>query len=286
MMKKKIMTASRFFRTNQGRFILGVCAYFILIIPFQIALVSLASFFHLQMGHPLGVIEQWIFAKGPWIMAIAKIGSAFFTLSFLLQASDLRHPLKNLIHKNLGHFTFEPVVIVIVGIILILGACDVTRTSAISLDWETIFTSYLGTIVFYGTDFLLFGIMQQELNLSLRSLLSIEIAAAFCQQLSLGTLFPFASGINWTVLPHFLTLIFLSIWKERNMIRPATFLFLYIAPMAALFGLDPIWSNQVSPYKLMRFTSGAHLYVLPILAVIYATAKEKNWFRHRYSVER
>ncbi len=265
-----------------GRQITALMAYYLLIWPIQLSLVSVATYFHLGMEHPLGVIEQWLFAHGPWIMMASKLSAAGTVLMFVFQAGPHRHPYRKVVMDRLRPPDQEIILVTCVAAVLTLATGMPERASVVTIAWGQVGVSLLGTCIFYGTDLYVLFALAQEFPLSLRRRMFVQALAVLMMWGFGKACFPFADGMSSAVLFNFLTLLFLAHWHVEDLVRPGLYLGLFLAPFAALMGLDPMWGTSMAPFVAAHRLGPAHSAILLSLAIGHAYAKERNLFRHKY----
>jgi hypothetical protein len=245
------------------------CSYCLLILIIHHILISTAAFFHFQLDHRLGTIEDWIFQKAWEIIILSKLISSWLILKFISIKSDLRSPIRDLFVRGFLIPQKETIVFVIFFILLIIGIGAPTKGHLISLEFYKPFTSFWGLIVFYLCDVIVFnGLKSIHPFTKLEKWASYVIFSSIIYGSSKGT-FLYGLDISFNIYLIAFISFFLSDWKRINWSLPAFFLITCVAPLGAFLGFDPIWKASFTPLVLSRPIAPINLSLIVIVSLGY-----------------
>ncbi|MEX0798014.1 MAG: hypothetical protein WD025_01130 [Bacteriovoracaceae bacterium] len=253
------MTAllSQIFFSSEARktltYYAGYCALFLFS---YLALVSTISFFHFLLDHEMRVIESWLTRNAWEILTLAKLLASAVVLKALKLNNYLLKNSLDLI-KNSEFFPERKALVLILFLMIFFLALvfqfnvDVAPNTGGS---RFLFTSYLGSIVFYLVD--LFVIYSALANFPLKrkrqkALLSVALPALFL--ISTKIALPYSEEASLFLFLHFGSLILLLIKTKYNLMNVILYSFLIIGPMTSVFGFDLVWGDAFSLYLYPKF---------------------------------
>lgn len=254
------------FHSALKRQVIYTLLYFSLFWGAHLAIVSIIVFFHFMLDHNLNIIDSWIQEEAWKIIIISKLLAGFPILKFLVIYSDERYPIFSLLKKSLSSIRRETFVCIILLIVMPFVIHFSYISYAGPINFVKVFWPLVGTIVFYGVDFLIFFFMQAMMPLRTRqSLLIIVIfalASVFAHRLALS----YAEYDNFLNFSFLSLLLYISIWRGLSWTDSVTLLVLVIAPIAVFVGVNPIGSETSSLFVLENdFSSLSFLSVLFLL---------------------
>jgi hypothetical protein len=130
--------------------------------------------------------------------------------------------------------------------------------------WYYHFASFIGLFLFFGVEFIVIAYLDDVLNQKEnpnRVFLGVAFTAIFALAYRMSV--PDYYGLFPYVILSFSSLMYLSGQSFRSWSNVVCFLLLFVAPMGAVFGLDPVWGNDFSPARVMTKLS------VPFLAAIW-----------------
>lgn len=234
-----------------------------------IIMSSLGAFFHFLLDHEISIVESWLHNNHWEILITSKLISLFLLSRWfkirLYELKTVRQLLKELItwpeHRALVISTF-----ILVGY-LVIGRPVYT---GISGSWYHYLASFGGIFLYFGIEFIVIAYLDDVLNPK-------ERPSYFW--LRLGFIILFAASFRLTIpdyyklLPFvifcFSTLIFLSGPHFKRWSNVLCFLTLFVAPMAAVFGMDPVWGDDFSPFKINSKLELSFLAVIWMISFSY-----------------
>jgi hypothetical protein len=133
--------------------------------------------------------------------------------------------------------------------------------------WYFHLISFLGLFLYFGIDFIVIAYLQEVLH--------DEEAPLFCP-LTIANVFLFSFSFRlcvpdyYNLLPFvifcFSTLVFLSGRAFKSWSNVVCFLLVFVAPMGAFFGMDPVWGDDFSPLPVKTKLA------LPFLGAIWVVS--------------
>jgi hypothetical protein len=243
--------------------------------------VSVVSSFHFMLGHNLGTIEDWIFRHSWEITIIAKFLAFFTTVRIINYLFHAGNPLIDYFR----HFKEKPNPMVWVLIssffVVILFPVKIHVSPTINENTNHQIVSFWGTFFFYFVDFLLISYLRFLYPMDRRGIDKLKIQRELVFDFIFPALFFFFTIISTDYDPRISELMFLNMfliylidsWISRGWINVALFIFLFIAPMGSLMGLDLFWGKEYSPFYLTQGQPILSTTVLTIISAFYLYQK-------------
>lgn len=240
-----------------------------------IILSSIGAFFHFLLDHEISIVESWLHNNHWEILIIAKLISLFLLSRWfkvrLYELKSIRQLIQELVNWP------EPRALVIAAFMiagyLTLGGAVYSGQVGY---WYHHIASFLGIFLYFGIEFIVIAYLDDVLNQKEQPsyfLLSLFYTVLF------GVAFRLSIPDYYNLLPYvifcFSTLLYLSGKSFKSWSNVVCFLAIFVAPMAALFGMDPVWGDDFSPFKI-KSTLGP-----PFLAVIWVISFSYYKFREQ-----
>lgn len=242
-----------------------------------IILSSIGAFFHFLLNHEISIVESWIHNNHWEILILSKLIALFLLNRWfrmrLYQMKSIRELVKEFIRWP------EPKATVISFFMLVsyLSLGRVNYTGQNLGYWYHHLTSYLGLFLFFGIEFIVIAYLDDVLNQKDEpSLLQLGIVYTILFTVAFRLSVPDYYQMLPFVVFCFSTLMYLSGKSFRSWSNVVCFLVLFVAPMGALFGMDPVWGDDFSPFQ-MRSKLG-----LSFLAVIWVVSFCYYKFRDQF----
>jgi hypothetical protein len=252
------------------------CSYCFLILIVHHILISTAAFFHFQLDHSLGTIEDWIFEKAWEIIILTKLSCSWLILKFISIKSDSRNPVREIFVKGFLLPEKETIVFVIFFFLLVVGIGAPTKGHLVSLEFYKPLSSFWGLIVFYLCDVMVFNGLKSIHPFSrVEKWVSYVIFSSILYISSKGT-FLYGLDISFNIYLIGFISFFLSDWKRSNWSLTAFFLITCIAPLGALMGFDPIWKASFTPLVFSRPVEAVNLSLIVIVSLGYFFYKSRR----------
>lgn len=239
-------------------------AYQLLYVVTFIILSSIGAFFHFQLNHEISILESWLHNNHWEILIIAKLISLLLLNRWfkvrLYQLKSIRELVRELVRFP------EPKAIVISFFMIVsyLSLSGMTYTGQNLGYWYYHFTSFLGLFLYFGIEFIVIAYLDDVLNQNQQpnfTSLSFFFTVIFCLGFRLSV--PDYYGLLPYVILCFSSLMYLSGKSFKSWSNVVCFLVVFVAPMGSLFGLDPVWGDDFSPFRVKSKLT------VPFLAMIW-----------------
>ena len=243
--------------------------YQVLLWATHILMVSFSSYIHFLLDHRLGTIEEWIFYHG-WEIAISsKLIITYLALKFILVISSERNPFVSVLKRGkppLG-YRFYLSLVPLVVIFCYLGK-PVSQTTS-QLSRFAFFISFIGNYLLFACEACVLHLLVQYRQLrkldSILICLIVPSVSFFVQKAT------FLYAIDWGIVTFALTFLvgYLVVGSKVDWGAASAFSFFIIAPISSIFGLDPIWSKNFSPFVFAQPLNIEVVFITVILSVYY-----------------
>jgi len=266
----------KFYYTSIFKNFVYFISYWLLILVVHHILISSAAFFHFQLGHRLGTIEEWIFEKGWEIILATKLICSWLILKFISIKSDSRNPLRDIFIKGFSWPEKEIFVFTIFFLLITIFIGDPKKSNLVSISFIKPFLSYWGISLFFLTDVMVFN--------SLKSIHPFGKIERWCSYiifsgvlyLSSKTIFLYGLDLGFNLYLIAFISFYLSDWKRENWTIPAFFLLTCVAPLCAILGWDPIWKGSFTPMVFSRPLTSTNLSLIVFVALGYFFYKSRD----------
>lgn len=242
-------------------------AFQLLYVVLFIVLSSIGAFFHFLLNHEISIVESWLHNNHWEILIFAKLVSLYFLNRWfkvrLYQMKRIRDLVKELVNFP------EPKAVVISFFMAVsyLSLSGIVYSGQNFGYWYHHFASFMGLFLYFGIEFIVIAYLDDVLNqkeqpnfLWLSILYTLIFTGAF--RLSVPD--------YYNLLPYvvlcFSTLMYLSGKSFKSWSNVVCFLIVFVAPMGAIFGMDPVWGEDFSPFRVKTKLA------LPFLAAIWVVS--------------
>lgn len=245
-------------------------SYQLLYVALVMILSSVGAFFHFLLDHEISIVESWLHNNSWEILIISKLISLYLLNRWfsmrLYQLKSIRELVKELV-------TWPHPEAVVVPVFMTLGYLSIARVDLVPQNlgyWYYHFASFIGLFLFFGVEFIVIAYLDDVLNQKenpnrLFLGMSFTFLFAFAYRMSV----PDYYGLLPFVILSFSSLMYLSGQSFRSWSNVVCFLLLFVAPMGAVFGLDPVWGNDFSPAKVMTKLSAPFLAAIWVISFSY-----------------
>lgn len=247
--------------------------YFVFQLIFVILVVSLSSigaFFHFLLDHEISIVESWLHNNQWEILITSKLISLFLINRWFTMRLYQLKTFRELVQQLVGWPDPKALVVAIFMVVGYITMGDVEFVAQNIGYWYFQIASFLGLIIFFGIEFIVIAYLEDVLNqkvhpprLYLGICYTIIFAAAF--RLSV----PDYYGLMPYVILCYGSLIFLSGKSFKSWSNVVCFLILFVAPMGSLFGLDPVWGDDFSPFRVNKKLNLAFLSIIWMISFLY-----------------
>lgn len=247
--------------------------YFVFQLIFVILVVSLSSigaFFHFLLDHEISIVESWLHNNQWEILITSKLISLFLINRWFTMRLYQLKTFRELVQQLVG---WPDPKALVVAIFMVVGYITMGNVEFVAQNigyWYFQLASFFGLFIFFGIEFIVIAYLEDVLNqkvhpprLYLGICYTIIFAAAF--RLSV----PDYYGLMPYVILSYASLIFLSGKSFKSWSNVVCFLILFVAPMGSLFGLDPVWGDDFSPFRVNKKLNLAFLSVIWMISFLY-----------------
>ncbi|HXH76028.1 MAG TPA: hypothetical protein VNJ08_13745 [Bacteriovoracaceae bacterium] len=250
-------------------------SYQLIYVITTVVLTSIGAFFHFLLDHEISIVEAWVHNNHWEILIVSKLLSLFlinrwFTMR-LYQLKSIRELVKELVHWP----DLKVIVISIFMVISYLSLAKITMSLHNVGYWYYHVASYVGLFLFFGIEFIVIAYLDDVLNEKVqpsRIWMAIFYTALFTAAYRFSI--PDYYGLMPYVIFCFSSLIYLSGKSFRSWSNVLCFLFLFVAPMGSLCGLDPVWGEDFSPFHVEKKLNVALLAVVWVISFCYYKYRE------------
>lgn len=253
----------------------------IIFVAIFVLMSSVGAFFHFLLDHEISIVENWLHQNTWEIITISKGVSLFLIIKWfsfrLYRLSSLKELSQALLRWPKG----EAFVVAAFSFVSFLALGKFSANEHNYLYWYHNIASYLGIFLFYGLEFILMAYLVEVLgNLEGRKLYITKVIYLFIFFIAYRVTIPDYYQLNFYSLFCFATLLYLVGDKFRNWSNGVCFLILFICPLASLFGMDPVWGDDYSLFKLAdKFNN---LLMLLVWLISFCYYKFRNQLIYSY----
>lgn len=253
-----------------GNYVKYYAVFQILFVVLVVLLSSLGAFFHFLLDHEISIVEAWLHNNQWEILIASKLFSLFllnrwFRVS-LYQLKSFRELVEELV-------TWPDPKSIVVSVFMVVGYIAMGRTTFVGQNigyWYYQVASFLGLFIFFGIEFIVIAYLEDILNEKIhprRLYLGVCYTAIFAIAFRMSV--PDYYGLMPYVVLCYSSLIYLSGKSFKSWSNVVCFLILFVAPMGSLFGLDPVWGDDFSPFRLDKKLNLAFLAVIWMISFSY-----------------
>ncbi len=251
--------------------------YISIFVIVHVVLSSVGAFFHFLLDHEISIVEGWLHKNGWELTLFSKVFSLFLLQKFLqirlYRPQSIRTFLKDqwrLPNQNLI------VIVFFLFISIVYIGKPVIQTQNLTFFIYHLIT-YFSIIIWFLTDY--FALVQlrdlfaPEDKILSRWLLVIYFVTFF---ISFKMVIPDYFSTGTVIHLHFISMLLITGSKFRQWSNIFFYLALFAAPLATLFGMDPVWGPDFSPFKFHRMPHSAFLITIWMISLAYYR------YRHRW----
>jgi hypothetical protein len=244
----------------------------------HVVLTSIAAFFHFLLDHELSLVEGWVHNNG-WELAVVAKVFAVGVVHRLLRVRLYRPRGVRDFLRDQWHLPDPRTIVVSVFLCLIflfVSGPEVQSQNSPYFSYHVV--AFLGMALWLMLDYFCLAILQDLFPITEHRRERWRFAfylAGFW--LAFRLVVPDYFGTSLVMHLHFLALLVVSGPRFQHWGDVAAYLLIFAAPMGALFGVDPIWGADFSPFKFGLLPSAPFLLVIWMLSLAYYC------YRHRLS---
>jgi hypothetical protein len=242
-----------------------------------ILLSSIGVFFHFLLNHEISIVESWLHNNHWEIIILSKLISLLMMNRWfricLYQVKSLRQLFKELLH-------WPDLRAIVISVFMLISYLSLAGMKTAGSNMTYLYyhlTSFAGLFLFFGIEFVVIAYLKDIFDPHHEAHFEV---LSFFYALIFVVSFRFCVPDYYDLISYvafcFLTLIFLSGKEFKNWSNVVCFLVLFVAPMGSVFGLDPIWGDDFSPFPVKSKLA------LPFLVVIWVISFSYYKYRNQF----
>ena len=231
---------------------------------------SIGAFFHFQLDHEISIVESWLHHNHWEILIVSKLLSLFLLNRWfkvrLYQLKSFRQLVQELL-------TWPDPKAVVVAAFMVLSYVTLGEAKLNGNNigyWYFQVASFLGLFIFFGTEFIVIAYLEDILNQEQHP---PRLPLGLCYTVIFFVAFKMSVPDYYGLMPYvvlcYTSLIFLSDKSFKSWSNVVCFLLLFVAPMGSLFGLDPVWGDDFSIFRVNNKLNMAFLGVIWVISFSY-----------------
>lgn len=245
-------------------------SYQLLFVAIFILLSSIGAFFHFLLNHEISIVESWLHNNHWEILIIAKFLSLFLLNRWfkvrLYQLKSIRQLVRELV-------TWPEPKAIVISFFMVTSYLSLSgvKYSGQNLGyWYFHFTSFLGLFLYFGIEFIVIAYLDDVLNDKEQpNFMWLSVFYTLLFSLAFRLSIPDYYGMLPYVVMCFATLMFLSGKSFKSWSNVVCFLLVFVAPMGSIFGMDPVWGDDFSPFTVKSKVHLAFLAVIWMVSFFY-----------------
>jgi len=244
--------------------------YLLIFLSIYLLLISVGAFFHFLLSHNFPTIEDWAIRNGWSMIGLSKIVSLCLVVKWININTFSIHPMKKFIKEGAGNFIPSYLVVPLFLNCAVWYLSGASFTFAESFDFEFTIASFVGNLIFFFCDgFLFFYIcyIYKPISRTDQLVSSVIFLLAFC--IFSYITFPYKKPGHYFLILHMLTVVFISMAYKGKWGGALTYLSFVMAPLAPLYGLDPLWGNQYAIFATPNFPTASAVSILWVCIWVY-----------------
>ncbi len=245
-------------------------SYQLLYVVIFILLSSIGAFFHFLLNHEISIVESWLHNNHWEILIIAKLLSLFLMNRWFRVKLYQLKSISELVREFVRWPEPKAIVIAFFMVVSYLSLSGTVYTGQNLGYWYYHIVSFLGLFLYFGIEFIVIAYLDDVLNEKDQpSLLWLSFFYTAFFTIAFRLCVPDYYGLLPYVVLCFSSLMYLSGKSFKSWSNVVCFLVVFVAPMGSLFGLDPVWGDDFSPFRVKTKLSLAFLAVIWMVSFCY-----------------
>lgn len=245
-------------------------SYQLLYVVIFILLSSIGAFFHFLLSHEISIVESWLHNNHWEILIVAKLLSLFLLNRWFQVRLYQLKTIRELVREFVRWPEPKAIVIAFFMVVSYLSLSGIVYTGQNLGYWYYHVVSFLGLFLYFGIEFIVIAYLDDVLNQKEQpSLLWLSIFYTAFFTLAFRLSVPDYYGLLPYVVLCFSSLMYLSGKSFKSWSNVVCFLVVFVAPMGSLFGMDPVWGDDFSPFRVKTKLSLAFLAVIWMVSFGY-----------------
>lgn len=259
--------------TTYGQLFKNLKYYAVFQLVFVIIVVLLSSigaFFHFLLDHEISIVESWLHNNQWEILIVSKLISLYLlNYWFKVRLYQLKS-FRELVSELVGWPDSKAIVVAVFTVASYIAVGNVVYVSQNVGYWYFQLASFFGLFIFFGIEFIVIAYLEDILNQKVHP-----------PRLYLGAAYTFIFAVAfrmsvpdyYSLMPYMVlcysSLIYLSGKSFKSWSNVVCFLVIFVAPMGSLFGLDPVWGDDFSPFRVDKKLNFSFLAAIWMISFSY-----------------
>ena len=250
--------------------------------------ISVFTFFHFILDHPINVIENWIYHNGWEVITITKFLSLLIILKFVNLKNSSKEPIRDMIVNGFIYPKKEIFVVItfLITSYIFLGRPHLINNSTVNLG--NISISFICFLLFFLLDVFVLNSLDRIYPVKSKLILIktflcpiiFMVFTKFSFGLILGVnssnMTIFGNEIHFLIYIHFFFILLLEYLEGTNWSYSLLYLMLFASPLNTLFGLDPVWGENFTVYKMHKKITIVEVLALFFVGAVYLFMKKNK----------
>jgi len=259
--------------TQYGQLLKNLKYYTVFQLIFVIIVVLLSSIgalFHFLLDHEISIVESWLHNNQWEILIVSKLISLYLiNYWFKVRLYQLKS-FRELVSELVSWPDSKAVVVAVFTLASYITIGNVEYVGQNIGYWYFQAASFLSLFIFFGIEFIVIAYLEDILNEKVHPP-RLEMGA--CYTIIFAVAFRLSVPDYYSLMPYMVlcysSLIYLSGKSFKSWSNVVCFLVLFVAPMGSLFGLDPVWGDDFSPFRYDKKLNFAFLAVIWMISFFY-----------------
>lgn len=243
----------------------------------HVVLSSVGAFFHFLLDHEISIVEGWLHKNGWELTLFSKLFS-FFILQKFLQIRLYKPQSLKIYLKDQWRLPNQNLIVSIffLFIAIIYFGKPIAQPQNFSFFFYHLITFFSFTLWFL-IDYFAIAQLKDLFDLNNKSLSrSLYFLYFFSFVISFSMVIPDYFGVSLIIFLHFISILIFGGIKFKQWSNVFFYLILFASPLACIFGVDPVWGTDFSPFKFQHRPHSAFLITLWVISLAYYR------YRHRW----
>jgi len=241
-----------------------------------VILSSIGAFFHFLLDHEISIVESWLHNNQWEILIVSKLFSLYLiNYWFKVRLYQLKS-FRELVSELVGWPDSKAIVVAIFTVTSYIAVGNVAYVGQNVGYWYYQVASFMGLFIFFGIEFIVIAYLEDILNQKVHP---PRLYMGACYTIIFAGALRMSVPDYYSLMPYMVlcysSLIYLSGKSFKSWSNVVCFLILFVAPMGSLFGLDPVWGDDFSPFRIDKKLNFAFLAAIWVISFSYYTYRDQ-----------
>ncbi len=240
----------------------------------HLAIVSLFTFIHLQLGHGLKIIDEWFFQNAWMLVSLSILMSLWITFHAISLWSERRQLLSPLLRSGWSgsRFSFYVVLFFLWPMVMIWGKPQLKAEA----EFIKNIISFVGVFLLYFSNVFFLAAVNEVFPLKRKEKIAEIILFPIFFFMLIKFSFPYPGNWGVETLLFFIFSFFLYFFRGENWTHPTYFLIFFLCPVSALLGIDPMWKEGFSYGEFKNHLKFFDWFLILGLSLVYLIFRERR----------